>query len=87
MATAEDRERRTYLVTKWQRHVTAKDMASASSIMELFGLDVYSGESPLPHRHLHFPQTASLLEASAAEPAPNLDLECDMSSGSRSSRL
>ena len=67
MTDADEQRRRVYLVDKWRAKVTPEDMAAVTTIMELFELDVYTGEATLPHRrYLHFDDTASLLpEASA----------------------
>jgi hypothetical protein len=62
MTDADERQRRRYLVTKWQKRVTPDDQRAVTAILDLFGLDVYTGEDPLPHAHLHFSDTRALLE-------------------------
>lgn len=67
MNDADARARRVKLVTKWQGTITPEERQQVSSIMDLFGLDVYSGASALAAgRYLHFADTAALLGEPAA---------------------
>jgi len=66
----DERRRRDYLVTKWRSKVTAADQRDVTAIMQLFELDAYRGDSPLPHaRYLHLNDTADCLLPTAS-PAP-----------------
>jgi hypothetical protein len=70
ISEADPRMRNEYLVTRWQNKVTAQERADVSMVMELFGLDVYSGERPLSHpRYLHFADTGDLIGQSVAATA------------------
>jgi hypothetical protein len=67
MTDADARARRVKLVTKWKGTITPDEERQVSHIMDLFGLDVYNGTSPLAaDRYLHFADTPALL---AGEPA------------------
>jgi hypothetical protein len=67
MNDADARARRVKLVTKWKGTITPDEERQVSHIMDVFGLDVYGGTSPLAAaRYLHFPDTASLLGTPAA---------------------
>ena len=62
MAKHDPLERAASLITRWQGKVTAEDRAAVTEIMELFGLNVYSGADVLAHKSfLHFDDTATLL--------------------------
>jgi hypothetical protein len=70
MNDADERRRRLYLVNKWQSKVSAAEKASVSAIMDLFGIDAYSGDRVLPHaRYLHFADTARLVDDAPARPS------------------
>jgi hypothetical protein len=66
MTSPDEHKRRIYLVEKWVDRVTRTEMTEVSEILELFGLDVYSGKDPLPRRYLHFEDTRRLLEDAVA---------------------
>jgi hypothetical protein len=67
MAEADERLRRSYLVGKWKTKVTAEDVAGVSHVMDLFELDVYSGEALLAdRRYLHFADTADIAKLSSS---------------------
>lgn len=62
ISTADQRTRNEYLVSRWQARVSDQDRADVTAVMELFGLDVYTGDKVLPHpRYLHFPDTGDLI--------------------------
>jgi len=63
ISEADLRARNEYLVSRWQTQVTDQDRADVSAIMDLFGLDAYSGDALLPHaRYLHFDDTIDLVD-------------------------
>ncbi len=67
MNDADERRRRTYLVTKWLDKVTPAQMAEVSEILHLFELDAfYTGQDPLPHQHVHLPSTRERLQEAQA---------------------
>lgn len=68
ISEADQRTRNEYLVSRWQSKVTPQDRSDVTEIMELFGIDAYSGDRLLSHsRYLHFPETRELVaEASVA---------------------
>lgn len=67
ISQADRRTRNEYLLTRWTGKVTAEDRAGVSEVMELFGLDAYSGGRVLPHaRYLHFTETAELIGESVS---------------------
>jgi hypothetical protein len=62
MHDADARARRVKLVTKWEGKITPEERQQVSHIMDLFGLDVYTGASAIAApRFLHFADTPSLL--------------------------
>jgi hypothetical protein len=62
MAKQDPLERAASLISRWQGKVTPEDRAAVTEIMELFGLNVYTGADVLPHKsYLHFDDTATLL--------------------------
>jgi hypothetical protein len=65
-AEADGRKRRAYLVTKWLNRVTAAECAAVSNILELFGIETYTADDPMPHQHLHFGDTRQMLDNYAA---------------------
>jgi hypothetical protein len=68
MNDADARRRRVFLVSKWQNRVTPRDLADASMILDLFGLDCYTGDALLPHRrYLHFEDTPHQLTGATAD--------------------
>jgi len=62
MNDADERRRRTYLVTKWLNKVSPAQMAEVSEILNLFRLDTYSGHEPLPRQHVHLASTPQVLQ-------------------------
>jgi len=64
-ADSDERKRRTYLVTKWLQRMTAAEHATVAAILDLFGIDTYTADDPMPRRHLHFDDTRQLLSTTA----------------------
>ena len=65
MTNTDQRVRATGLVSRWVQKVSAEERRQVTEVMDLFGLDVYSGECVLPHhRYLHFEDTRSVLAQS-----------------------
>jgi hypothetical protein len=60
-ADADERKRHTYLVTKWLQRITSGEQAAVSAILDLFGIDTYTADDPMPHHYLHFDDTRQLL--------------------------
>jgi Sulfotransferase family len=65
-ADPDGRKRRTYLVTKWLQRVTSAECAAVSSILQLFGIETYTADDPMPQQHLHFGDTRQMLDNFAA---------------------
>ncbi len=70
IADADERKRRTYLVSKWLQRMTTADYATVSTVLNLFGIDEYTADDPMPHRHLHFDDTRQLLSSVSTPSAP-----------------
>jgi hypothetical protein len=68
-ADTDEQTRRAYLVTKWLQRMTSAEQAGVSMILDLFGIDTYTADDPMPHHHLHFDDTRQLL-GDAATSAP-----------------
>jgi hypothetical protein len=62
---ADERTRRSYLVSKWLQRVTPAERTAVSNILALFEIDTYAADDPLPRQHLHFDDTRQMLGGSA----------------------
>jgi hypothetical protein len=71
LMTESDERRRLHLVEKWMGKISPRDEAHVTEILEIFDLDIYRGDRPLPAApYLHFEDTPALAAKTHASNSP-----------------